>query len=149
MDLRIQGGYVGGFGMQGLNPMERPKPIVNPGASTQVQAGKKVSPAQCQTCATRMYKDGSDENDVSFKAPGHIDPGASAAEGAARSGEITVVSVTAGIGRGSGKRRRRRWDRGRCRGWPGRRSWGRLGGGNHRIPGIAAIVAIVFIANTT
>ena len=79
MDLRIQGGYAGGYGMQRLNPMERPKPIVNPGASTQVQAGKKVSPAQCQTCATRMYKDGSDENDVSFKAPGHIDPGASAA----------------------------------------------------------------------
>ncbi|MBQ6734623.1 MAG: hypothetical protein IJR00_06920 [Lachnospiraceae bacterium] len=79
MDLRIQGGYAGGFGMQSLNPMERSKPIVNPGASTQVQAGKKVSPAQCQTCATRMYKDGSDENDVSFKAPGHIDPGASAA----------------------------------------------------------------------
>ena len=79
MDIRIQGGYAGGFGMQGLNPTERPKPIVNPGASKTVQAGKKVSPAQCETCANRMYKDGSDENDVSFQAPGHIDPAASAA----------------------------------------------------------------------
>lgn len=34
---------------------------------------------ECQTCARRKYKDGSDEGNVSFKTPGHIDPEASAA----------------------------------------------------------------------
>lgn len=38
-----------------------------------VKPGRKSSPAECQTCKTRKYQDGSDEM-VSFKAPGHIDP---------------------------------------------------------------------------
>lgn len=29
---------------------------------------------ECQTCKNRKYKDGSNENDVSFKTPGHINP---------------------------------------------------------------------------
>ena len=53
--------------------------IKNPGESTQVQAGKKVSPAECETCANRKYQDGSDEHDVSFQAPTHIDPSAAGA----------------------------------------------------------------------
>lgn len=48
--------------------------IKNPGASTHKAAGKESSPAECETCASRKYQDGSDENDVSFKTPGHIDP---------------------------------------------------------------------------
>lgn len=48
--------------------------IRNPGESTEKQAGKKSSPAECETCKNRKYKDGSDEGDVSFKAPSHIDP---------------------------------------------------------------------------
>lgn len=52
--------------------------IRNPGESTQKQAGKKSSPAECKTCKERKYQDGSDE-DVSFKTPAHIDPDAAAA----------------------------------------------------------------------
>ena len=48
--------------------------IRNPGESTEKQAGKKSSPAECETCKNRKYQDGSDEGDVSFKAPSHIDP---------------------------------------------------------------------------
>lgn len=51
--------------------------IRNPGESTDKQAGKKSSPAECRTCRERKYQDGSDEN-VSFKSPSHIDPNAAA-----------------------------------------------------------------------
>ncbi|MCI9022418.1 MAG: hypothetical protein HFH32_17190 [Eubacterium sp.] len=43
-----------------------------------VKSGRKSSPAECQTCKERKYQDGSNETDVSFKAPGHISPQASA-----------------------------------------------------------------------
>ncbi|MCQ2081556.1 MAG: hypothetical protein MJZ11_07845 [Lachnospiraceae bacterium] len=59
---------------------EGPKPIVNPGASTKVQPGKKSSPAECETCKNRKYQDGSDEGDVSYKAPTHISPATSTAK---------------------------------------------------------------------
>ena len=36
--------------------------------------GYKSSPEECQTCKNRKYQDGSNETDVSFKTPGHIDP---------------------------------------------------------------------------
>ena len=39
--------------------------------------GRKSSPADCETCKNRKYKDGSDEM-VSFKAAGHINPNAAA-----------------------------------------------------------------------
>lgn len=51
--------------------------IRNPGESTEKQAGRKSSPAECQTCKERKYQDGSDE-DVSFKTAAHIDPDAAA-----------------------------------------------------------------------
>lgn len=47
--------------------------IRNPGESTEKQAGKKSSPAECETCKNRKYKDGSDEM-VSFKSPQHVSP---------------------------------------------------------------------------
>ncbi len=50
----------------------------------------KSSPEECQTCKNRKYQDGSDENDVSFKAPGHISPQASA--GAVRAHEMQHVN---------------------------------------------------------
>jgi len=53
--------------------------IRNPGESTEKQAGKKSSPAECETCKNRKYQDGSDESDVSFKAAAHIDPKAAGA----------------------------------------------------------------------
>lgn len=55
------------------NANETPKPIKNPNESTVKSAGRKSSPAECETCATRKYQDGSDEN-VSFKSPQHISP---------------------------------------------------------------------------
>lgn len=56
---------------------DAPKVIRNPGESTERQAGRKASPAECETCKNRKYQDGSDE-DVSFKAAAHIDPNAAA-----------------------------------------------------------------------
>ncbi len=35
-----------------------------------------LDPGGCKTCRERTYVDGSNESDVSFKTPGHIDPGA-------------------------------------------------------------------------
>lgn len=46
--------------------------------SKKVKSGYRSSPAECQTCRERKYQDGSNETDVSFKAPGHISPQASA-----------------------------------------------------------------------
>ena len=43
------------------------------------KALKRSGAVECETCANRKYQDGSDEMDVSFKAPGHISPQASAA----------------------------------------------------------------------
>ncbi len=39
---------------------------------------KRLGLEKCETCENRQYVDGSDEPDVSFKTPGHIDPSASA-----------------------------------------------------------------------
>ena len=56
----------------------------------QVKRGRKSSPSECETCKSRKYQDGSNESDVSFKAPGHISPQASA--GAVRAHEQQHVS---------------------------------------------------------
>lgn len=40
---------------------------------------KKADGTECQTCKSRMYQDGSNEGNVSFKTPGHIAPENSAA----------------------------------------------------------------------
>ena len=60
-------------------PEEAHQIVRNPGESTKKQAGRKSSPAECETCKNRKYQDGSDEGDVSFKAAAHIDPKAAAA----------------------------------------------------------------------
>ena len=44
----------------------------------QNRTGKAESKGECQTCKARKYIDGSNEGNVSFKAPGHIAPEASA-----------------------------------------------------------------------
>ena len=51
--------------------------VRNHGKTPEKQAGKKSSPAECETCKNRKYQDGSDE-DVSFKSPAHINPNAAA-----------------------------------------------------------------------
>lgn len=48
--------------------------------TSEVNSSKKVEKGECQTCKNRKYVDGSNENDVSFKTPGHIDPNTSAAQ---------------------------------------------------------------------
>ena len=69
-------GYSGG--MQQASETDNGKHIIrNPGESTEKQAGRKSSPAECETCKNRKYQDGSDEN-VSFKAASHISPEAAA-----------------------------------------------------------------------
>ncbi len=55
-----------------------PKAILNPGESTKANPGKRVSPAECETCKNRKYQDGSDEM-VSFKTAQHISPQSAAA----------------------------------------------------------------------
>lgn len=47
-------------------------------ADEQKRTGKTASKGECQTCKERKYVDGSNEGNVSFKAPGHIAPEASA-----------------------------------------------------------------------
>lgn len=37
-------------------------------------SAKVKATTECTTCENRMYVDGSNESDVSFKAPGHISP---------------------------------------------------------------------------
>lgn len=56
-------------------------PISNIGRVTPVNTDNSVDSSakvkgttECTTCENRMYVDGSDESDVSFKAPGHISP---------------------------------------------------------------------------
>lgn len=56
-------------------------PSLNPLAAGKAENGrteKASSKGECQTCKERKYVDGSDEGNVSFKAPGHIAPEASA-----------------------------------------------------------------------
>lgn len=53
--------------------------IRNPGQSTKKMAGRESSPAECETCNSRKYQDGSDEN-VSFKSATHISPNAAASK---------------------------------------------------------------------
>lgn len=47
--------------------------------SAQAKALKRSGAIECETCKSRSYQDGSDEADVSFKAPGHISPESSGA----------------------------------------------------------------------
>ena len=65
-----------GFGNQYTSPIHQWKQSANPDEVK--KAGRRSSPAECETCKNRKYQDGSDEM-VSFKSPSHISPGASAA----------------------------------------------------------------------
>lgn len=58
--------------------------------------GKKVEKGECQTCKNRKYVDGSNENDVSFKTPGHIDPGNAASTVMAHEKEHVANAVAEG-----------------------------------------------------
>ncbi len=73
---------ISGYGQVTKIPAIQPegetnKVIKNPNESQVKSAGRKSSPAECETCASRKYQDGSDEN-VSFKTAQHISPQAAA-----------------------------------------------------------------------
>ena len=53
--------------------------IKNPEESTEKLVGKQSSPAECETCASRKYQDGSNEM-VSFKSAAHISPESAASK---------------------------------------------------------------------
>lgn len=71
--------YEGYAGAMQMTPEEDvgARIVRNPGESTEKQAGRESSPAECETCKNRKYQDGSDEM-VSFKAAAHISPNAAA-----------------------------------------------------------------------
>lgn len=73
-----------------------------PQTAAEQQALKKMGAVECQTCKNRTYQDGSNDPGVSFKAPGHIDPGSSAA--AVRSHEQEHVVNEQARARSEGKR---------------------------------------------
>ena len=56
-------------------------------AMAESSISRGVDPAQCKTCESRRYQDGSDDPSVSFQSPTHISPGASAAVVSAHEGE--------------------------------------------------------------
>lgn len=67
-----------GISMDGYSPVSGGEDkgsdiIKNPGESQVRAAGRKSSPAECETCRERKYQDGSDEM-VSFKSATHISP---------------------------------------------------------------------------
>ena len=70
-------GYGMGPGMSGVGGAdasgETEKVILNPEESDVKHAGRKSSPAECETCKERKYQDGSNEM-VSFKAASHLSP---------------------------------------------------------------------------
>ncbi len=60
---------------EGVAPVS---PLSTDKVNEQKRTGKAETKGECQTCKERKYVDGSDEGNVSFKAPGHIAPEASA-----------------------------------------------------------------------
>lgn len=86
------GAYSGAYGLgmgSAASAGETHGAILNPGESTKANPGKRVSPAECETCKNRKYQDGSDEM-VSFKSAQHISP--QAAAGRVRGHEAEHVS---------------------------------------------------------
>jgi hypothetical protein len=78
-------------------------------SSAQIKALKREGVIECKECATRKYRDGSNESNVSFKAAAHISPSSSAskvmaheqehvgnayAKAAKGNGEVVNASVT-------------------------------------------------------
>ncbi len=90
MSISLSGGYNTFFpvysampvdAVKGANPVSRgSEGIEGTGKTDELNPRGKVKPEECQTCKNRKYVDGSTENDVSFKTPGHIDPAESGAK---------------------------------------------------------------------
>ena len=71
---------------QAAGSTDKAKAAAGTSDDTQVKPGYRSSPAECETCRTRKYKDGSDEN-VSFKSAQHISPNQAGAAVRAHEGE--------------------------------------------------------------
>lgn len=88
MELTIGRYPAGGYGADGYSAVFGKKAAgtdeENPAAE---KAEKRAGLKECETCKNRRYQDGSEEADVSFKAPGHISPQASMATVAAHERE--------------------------------------------------------------
>ena len=77
MTLSINPSYVSYSNYTNPEAEDASTVIRNPGESTEKQAGRQSSPAECKTCKERKYQDGSDE-EVSFKSAAQISPDAAA-----------------------------------------------------------------------
>lgn len=70
--------------MYGINPADMSNRYIVPISAYEkvtpvqtentVEQSSKVEATECQTCKNRKYQDGSNDPNVSFKAPGHISP---------------------------------------------------------------------------
>ena len=71
----------------------------NPFGADKVDKAKELSPSgkvECQTCKNRTYVDQSGDAGVSFKAPGHISPEASAAVVSSHEAEHVAIAKAEG-----------------------------------------------------
>lgn len=59
-------------------------------------SSKRVEKGECLTCKNRKYVDGSNEGDVSFKAPSHINPNHAAAAVMGHEQEHVTNAITEG-----------------------------------------------------
>ena len=86
--------------INGVNDMNRNLSVNVAGVDTQdissarLKAMKRSGQVECETCANREYKDGSDEVNVSFKSAAHIDPSAAATKVMAHEQEHVSGGVT-------------------------------------------------------
>ena len=98
LSISAAGGYNTFYPVYNSTPVSpvSQSPAVRRGSEVPEEAkqGQKVGKGECQTCKNRKYVDGSNENNVSFKTPGHIDPGTSAAEGSKENKQLVSVSVS-------------------------------------------------------
>ena len=67
--------YIGGMSNNYTIPISNINRVTPVNTDNSVDSSAKIKGVtECTTCENRMYVDGSNESDVSFKAPGHISP---------------------------------------------------------------------------
>ncbi len=67
--------YIGGMSNNYTIPVGSVGRVTPVNTDNSVDSSSKIKgTTECTTCENRMYVDGSNESDVSFKAPGHISP---------------------------------------------------------------------------
>ncbi len=67
--------YIGGMSNNYTIPISNVNRVTPVYTDNSVDSSAKIKGVtECTTCENRMYVDGSNESDVSFKTPGHISP---------------------------------------------------------------------------